>query len=223
MGARPAIAALKRAIGLAAFLAAGPVFSQDIETMTPPELLAALEENAAELIRTEALLEENGRDADQNRAEIKALRAEDKQLGVRAGIQDADLAKHNRQVDGYNKRCQGEKLPEDVYLQCLELRQNLEIQRERLDGDAEALAADYAAHNQRVAASNESEAQRAAEADRLFDHYRALDQAIRDIQVRLYDLSTRSEQSGFSEQVRQCTLHEDPNDISSCMARVWGG
>lgn len=191
--------------------------------MGASQLVATLKASVSDLQTTEQMLNENGLAAADNRAEIKALREEAQSLADQAADYDKRVVRHNTQAESYNERCQGKKLPEDVYTQCLEVKNNLDINKAGLDEDGAVLEQDYATYNVRVSTLNDNEDRRVEAANQLLDRYKALDENIRQIQVRLYDLSTRSNVSGFSEQVRQCTLNEDLDDMSGCMDRVWGG
>lgn len=213
---------LKCAIGLAVLLAAGPAYSQSFEQMSPGQLLSALKQNISELQDAERMVNDNSQVAEENRTEIKALRLEAQSLADRAADYDRRVVRHNQQAESYNERCQGKKLPEDVYTQCLEVSNNLAIHKADLDVDGAALEQDYAAYNVRVTALNDNEDRRVEAANQLLDRYKALDEAIRNIQVRLYDLSTQRDESGFSERVRQCTLLGQLNEVSNCMETVWG-
>lgn len=191
--------------------------------MGAADLLATLKSNVAEFRATEKLITENNQLAQENREEIKTLRLESQSLESQAGAYDDRVLRHNRQAQSYNERCIGEKLPGDVYEQCLELKTNLDTQKAELDTDGAALQENYDAYNARVTALSESESTRAEAASQLLDRYKALDQAIRSIISRLYDLAVERNQGGFSERVRQCTLEDDLDDLYACMEAAWSG
>ena len=201
---------------------AAPTLAQPVEQMDPPQLLRALQRNISSLKETETVLRHNSEASAKNIARTAALRNEGAALDLRTGDYDEEAANHNRQAAAYRSKCQGGKLEEDIYEQCLTLKQNLDIQKARLDASADQIEADHAVYNQKVIALNDEEAARAEAAIRLTLQYQAEDQAIRDIQLRLYDLSTGSGREGFSEAVRQCTKRATLDDMYSCMTSVWG-
>jgi len=192
-----------------------------LEEMSLDQLLMALRSNISNLNDTQAMLRQNAGVAEQNSRRVEELRAEGADLDARATVYDENTANHNRQAAGYIERCQNGKLPEDIYEQCLTLKQNLDMQKARLDGEVERLSADHEAYNQKVTALNTEEKERVKAVNVLLDTYRRVEQDIRDIQVRLYELAVDVERDGFSEKIRQCNTREELEDMYSCMAAAW--
>lgn len=213
--------ALVYAVGFSAGFST-PAGAQVIDRMTAPQLLVLLRENISALQETETILRRNSEVAETNRALGAALREESTRLDTQTKGYDDDAANHNRQAGAYNTNCQQGKLPEEPYTQCLDLKQNLDIQKTRLDALAENIEAAHATYNQKVKALNQEETTRFEAASHLIEQYKSQDQMIRDIQVQIYELATNVTQNGFSETVRQCTLEDDLEDMYSCMTSVWG-
>ena len=196
--------------------------AQSLDQMSPAQLLRLLRTNISEFVDTENTIENNTTVADQNIKRVAMLGAEGDSLDARTATYDRDAINHNRQASAYIDRCQNGTLPEDVYTQCLTLKQNLDMQKARLDNDAEALVTDHAAYNLKVTALNKEEDSRVEAVVVLLEKYITAETAIRDIQVRLYEVSVTDNRAGFSEQVRQCTKRTELEDMYSCMTSVWG-
>lgn len=209
------------AILLVLAVASTPAFSQSFSDMTANELLRTLRARIVDIKETERILNQNTAAAQTNRQEADQLRAEDRSLEARSTSYDRDVASHNTQVNAYNQRCLGSKLPEDQYTQCLSLKQNLDLQKTRLDAAGDDLVQDHETYNQRVRVLNEREATRAEAAARLLSDYERLDADIRAIQLRLYDIAVSQDQNGFGEEVRQCTKRDSLDAVYSCMAAAF--
>jgi len=193
-----------------------------LDQMAPDQLLKALRSNISDLNETQSILRQNAEVAEANSKRVDILKTEGAGLDARAAAYDETTSNHNRQAAAYIERCQNGKLPEDIYTQCLTLKQNLDMQKARLDSEVEQLSADHDAYNQKVTALNTEERERVKAVSVLLDKYRKVEQEIRDIQVRLYELSVDDEREGFSEKVRQCNTREELEDMYSCMATTWG-
>lgn len=201
--------------------AAGPAFSQSFGDMSATELLRALRARIVDIKETERILNQNTAAAEANREEAERLRAEDRALEARSTTYDREVASHNTQVNAYNGRCLGSKLPEDQYTQCLSLKQNLDLQKTRLDAEGDDLVDAHESYNRRVRDLNSREATRAEAAARLLSEYERLDADIRAIQLRLYDIAVSRDQNGFGEEVRQCTKRESLDAVYACMAAAF--
>ena len=195
--------------------------AQSLDQMSPAQLLRALRSSISELNDTQSTLRNNAQAAEQNSQRVQELKEQGASLDDRAAAYDRNAVNHNRQASAYIDRCQDDKLPEDVYTQCLTLKQNLDIQKTRLDREAEQLTADHAAYNRKVNELNAEENKRVEAVGVLLKKYQRVEQAIRDLQVRLYELSVDDDRDGFSEQVRQCTKRPELDDMYSCMTSVW--
>lgn len=189
--------------------------------MSPAQLLQALRSNISELSDIQSILWQNAEVAEQNSKRVEDLKTEGPSLDARAAVYDKSTIDHNRQVSAYIERCQDGKLPEDIYTQCLTLKKNLDMQKISLDREAEQLAADYTAYNRKVNELNAEENKRVEAVGVLLEKYQRVEQAIRDLQVRLYELSVDDRREGFSEQVMQCTKRSELEDMYSCMTSAW--
>lgn len=198
-----------------------PAFSQDYGAMSAAELLRNLRADIAEFKETGKIIDENTAAAETNKNLAETLRTTDASLAQRSQAYDRDVASHNTQVAAYNDKCRGGKLPEDVYTQCLTLKQNLDIQKAKLDADGDALQADHERYNNQIRDLNQKEAARAEAASQLLARYEELDRNIREIQVRLYDLAVSQDNDGFAEQVRQCTKKNSLDNIYDCMVSAF--
>ncbi len=201
----------------------GPAFSQGFDGRPASDLILTLRARIVDIKETGRILSENTAAAETNRTEAEGLRAEDRSLETRSNAYDKDVANHNSQVAAYNEKCIGAKLPEDLYTQCLSLKQNLDLQKSRLDAEGDRLEVDHAAYNDKVRDLNAREAQRAAAAAQLLDRYENLDSDIRQIQLRLYDIAVSMDQNGFAEEVRQCTKRDNLDAVYTCMSNAFGG
>lgn len=196
--------------------------AQSLDQMSPAQMLRTLRSNISELADTQNILQNNTAVAEQNSKRVVTLRDEGASLDTRAASYDRDAVNHNRQASAYIDRCQNGKLPEDVYTQCLTLKQNLDMQKTRLDSDAEVLAKDFSAYNKKVTDLNQEETRRVAAVAVLLEKFKTVEAQIRNIQVRLYETAVADNRAGFSEQVRLCTKREELEDMYSCMTSVWG-
>lgn len=211
-------------VALALVLFAAPfasALSQNLDSMTGPQLVTQLKALVAEFQETEAILEENAAAAEQNRAELATLNEESERLAAATAEYDEAVAAHNRAVEAYGRKCLGKKLPEGEYTECWAEKERLQEQKRTLDQRAERLRERHAAYNQNVAEFNRRETARAEAAGRLLEAFRETDEKIRYIQVRLYELATRRPEEGFAEQNRQCTLSNDLREVASCFERAW--
>ena len=189
--------------------------------MSPAQLLQALRSNISELNDIQSILRQNAEVAEQNSKRVADLKTEGPSLDARAAAYDKSTIDHNRQASAYIERCQDGKLPEDIYTQCLTLKKNLDMQKTSLDREAEQLAADHTAYNRKVNELNAEENKRVEAVGVLLEKYQRVEQAIRDLQVRLYELSVDDRREGFSEQVMQCTKRGELEDMYSCMTSAW--
>lgn len=202
-------------------LSTAPAQSQNLDSMSGPQLVTQLKALVTEFKETEAILEENAAAAEQNRAELAALNEESERLSAATADYDEAVAAHNRAVEAYGRRCLGKKLPENQYTECWAEKERLQEQKRALDQRAERLRERHAAYNRNVAEFNRRETARAEAAGRLLEAFREADEKIRYIQVRLYELATRRPEEGFAEQNRQCTLRSDLDQVAACFERAW--
>ncbi len=136
------------------------VNAQSIDQLSPAQLLRALRSNISELDDTQSILRNNAEMAEQNSKQVEDLKEQGASLDDRAATYDRNAVNHNRQASAYIERCQDGKLPEDIYIQCLTLKQNLDMQKAGLDHEAEQLAADHKAYNRKVNELNREENKR---------------------------------------------------------------
>ncbi len=202
---------------------ATPVFAQSFGDMSAADLIRTLRARIIDIKETERILTENTSAAEANRAEAEGLKGDDQSLETRSNAYDREVASHNTQVNAYNEKCLGRKLPEDQYVQCLALKQNLDLQKTRLDGEGDRLEQEHKAYNQKVRDLNARESSRASAAAQLLSKYENLDSDIREIQLRLYDIAVARDQNGFAEQVRQCTKRGSLDAVYTCMSNAFSG
>ena len=191
--------------------------------MTANELIRSLRSRIVDIKETESILSQNTTAAASNRSEATTLRSDDASLETRSNTYDRDVASHNSQVNFYNDQCLGGKLPEDQYIQCLSLKQNLDLQKSRLDGEGDRLEAEHETYNRKVRDLNSREASRAEAAAQLLSRYERLDGDIRQIQLQLYDIAVSQDQNGFAEEIRQCTKRDSLDAVYICMSNAFSG
>lgn len=200
-----------------------PAFSQGFGDLSATELIRTLRARIVDIKETERVLSQNTQAAETNRGEAGSLRADDRSLADRSNTYDRDVASHNAQVNSYNDQCLGSKLPEDQYLQCLGLKQNLDLQKSRLDAEGDRLESEHAIYNQKVRDLNAREQSRAEAAAQLLSRYERLDNDIRQVQLRLYDIAVSRDQNGFAEEIRQCTKRDSLDAVYTCMSNAFSG
>ncbi len=208
-------------IALVGFTA--PAFGQSFGDMTATELIRTLRARIIDIKETESILSQNTAAAADNRGEASALRSDDASLETRSNAYDRDVASHNAQVNAYNDQCLGSKLPEDKYTQCLSLKQNLDLQKSRLDAEGDRLESEHDTYNRKVRDLNTREQSRAEAAAQLLSKYERLDADIRQIQLRLYDIAVSRDQNGFAEEIRQCTKRDSLDAVYACMSNAFNG
>jgi len=198
-----------------------PALGQTFGDMSATDLLRTLRARIVDIKETERILSQNTAAAADNRKEADDLRAQDQSLETRSQAYDRDVAGHNAQVNSYNAQCIGSKLPEDTYTQCLQLKQNLDLQKARLDAEGDRLEAEHETYNAKVRDLNGREGTRAEAATQLLAKYQTLDSDIREIQLRLYDIAVARDQTGFAEEIRQCTKRDNLDALYNCMSNAF--
>jgi hypothetical protein len=198
-----------------------PAAAQDLTNLSPPEMIKALGDEVAALKKTEAALDANGKTAAASAAALEALNRESARLSAEASAHNAEVEAHNRDVSAYAADCLGRKLPEDEYAACYSRKSALDSGKAMLDAAGEALAKAHAAQNQKVAAFNRDEAGRTAAASTLLAAFRASDEKIRLIEVKLYELAAARGDAAFAEQNRQCTTQGALEAMRSCFEGLW--
>lgn len=191
--------------------------------MSATELIRSLRARIVDIKETESILSQNTKAAAINREEAQGLRADDASLETRSNTYDREVASHNSQVNAYNTQCLGSKLPEDQYTGCLSLKQNLDLQKSRLDAEGDRLEQEHGAYNSKVRNLNSREQSRAEAAAQLLSKYERLDGDIRQIQLRLYDIAVAQDQNGFAEEIRQCTKRDSLDAVYICMSNAFSG